>query len=173
MSLFKKDFGRAILKLKFSYDKPNLYIPTCILNLTPGQKFETWVSSSYHMESKRCKCSSYWLHRRHLGLQDFSAYCSLLTHMKLKCKAMDFKTLGFSLKYFNLILIHLVTPAQVTQERTCKPTGWDERSLFLHEWISPSKLSKLCMKFGLRVFRLTEKLTTPTVRLYKSCRAVR
>ena len=30
---------------------------------------------------------------------------------------MDFKTLGFSLKYFNLILIHLVTPAQVTQEK--------------------------------------------------------
>ena len=24
MSLFKKGFGRAILKLKFSYDKPNL-----------------------------------------------------------------------------------------------------------------------------------------------------
>ena len=36
-----KGFGRAILKLKFSYDKPNLYIPTCILNLAPGQKFET------------------------------------------------------------------------------------------------------------------------------------
>ena len=40
MSLFKKGFGRAILKLKLSYDKPNLYIPTCILNLTPGQKFD-------------------------------------------------------------------------------------------------------------------------------------
>ena len=95
MSLFKKGFGRAILELKFSYDKPNLYIPTCILNLTPGQKFETWVSSPYHLESKRCKCSSSCIHRRHLGLQDFSAYCSLLTHMKLKCKAMDYKTLCF------------------------------------------------------------------------------
>ena len=47
------------------------------------------------MESKRCKCSSYWLHRRHLGLQDFSGNCSLLTHIKLKCKAVDFKTLCF------------------------------------------------------------------------------
>ena len=41
MSLFKKGFGRAISKLKFSNDEPNLYIPTCILNLTPGQKLET------------------------------------------------------------------------------------------------------------------------------------
>ena len=41
MSLFKKGFGRAISKLKFSYDNPNLYIPTYILSLTPGQKFET------------------------------------------------------------------------------------------------------------------------------------
>ena len=117
MSLLKKGFGRAILKLKFSYDKPNLYIPTCILNVTPGQKFETWVSSPYHLESKRCKCSSSCIHRRHLGLQDFSAYCSLLTHMKLKCIS---DRPCVSLKCSNLILIHLASPGY-TGKRHANP----------------------------------------------------
>ena len=55
-------------QLNFRWEKLNVFIPTCILNLTPGQNFETWVSFPHHLESKDCRRSSCCQHRSRLSM---------------------------------------------------------------------------------------------------------
>ena len=76
-----------------------------------------------------------------------------------------------SLKYFHLIYIHLAesSPGYTGKGHANPHVEMSEVYFYIVVMNFPFK----AMKFGLRVFRLTEKLTTPTVRLYKSCRAVR
>ena len=61
-------FWPANSKLNFRWEKLDVFIPTCILNLTPGRNFETWVSSPYHLQSKDCRRSSCCQRRSHLSM---------------------------------------------------------------------------------------------------------
>ena len=68
-------------------------------------------------------------------------YCSLLTHMKLKCKRWISRPFVLVTKS----QVHIYTQAtHLTQGQSCKPTAWNDQSLFLDCTEFPFKAKKVC-----------------------------
>ena len=72
-------------------------------------------------------------------------------------KAMHFKILSFPNQILDTRMYATTSPTHTGNRHSCKPTAWNDRSLFLYCSEFPFKAKKVCIKFGLPALQRTGK----------------